>query len=276
MKKLLLGTAFISTFLFSNNDLASKKVEEFINNNSNPDVLNFKINKGVTIDKEWTAFLVSINVKNSSKPVDEIFLIDKTNNYITQTVFDISKNSNLMNTAFEKLHIPFDKNFYSENNLVYGNSKSKNKLVVFTDPFCPACINFIGNDLSKKQQTLDKNDVAVYFYSIPVVNNPLNETLIKTLILYKLNNKKAIDFDLYNEIVANRIFSNIIDKQVLLSKFNEVFETDYKLNELESKKVVDIYNNNLNIAEKIGLKATPTVFYNELLDMSRKKYIIGE
>ena len=44
----------------------------------------------------------------------------------------------------------------------------------------------------------------------------------------------------------------------------------------ESKKVVDIYNNNLNIAEKIGLKATPTVFYNELLDMSRKKYIIGE
>lgn len=47
---------------------------------------------------------------------------------------------------------------------------------------------------------------AVYFYSILVVNNPLNETLIKTLILYKLNNKKAIDFDLYNEIVANRIF----------------------------------------------------------------------
>ncbi len=276
MKKILISTALLSTFLFSNTNLANKKVEEFIKNNSNPNVIDFKIKKEVTIDNEWSAFLISINIKNAPKPIEEIFLMDKTNNYISQSVFNIDKNLNLSKIAAEKLHIPFDKSFYNDNNLIYGNSKSKNKLVVFTDPFCPACINYIGNDLSNNETILDKNDVAVYFYSIPVVSNPLNETLIKATIFYKIDKNKAIDFNLYKEIITNNIFSNITDKETLLSKFNEIFKTNYSLKDLESKKVTDIFINNLSIAEKIGLKATPTVFYNELLDIDRKKYIIGE
>ena len=40
--------------------------------------------------------------------------------------------------------------------------------------------------------------------------------------------------------------------------------------------MTDIYKNNLLIADKISLKGTPTVFYNDLFDMSKSKYLKGE
>ncbi len=275
MKKIIIGTAFLGTLLLSD-DLAAKKVEEFIQTNSNSSVEKISIKKEVKLNSEWNAYLVSINLKGIQNSIEDIFILDKDNKYITQGMFDISTNQNLRDIAFEKLQPIFEKSYYNENNLVFGNSKSKNKLVVFTDPFCPACISFIGKDLIHNEKELLKNNVAVYFYSIPVVSNKLNETLIKISILNKLKNKTSTDFKMYQEIASNNFLSDINNKEDLINKFNKVFSTKYNLKDLEIKEVTDIYKNNLLIADKISLKGTPTVFYNDLFDMSKSKYLKGE
>lgn len=276
IKKIICGVVFLITSLVASEN--ENKVVSFIKSNSNSNVESITVKKSVEVDENWKAYLIEIRVNKVEYPIEEIFISNGT--YITQGIFDIEKNQNLRDIAFSKLHPTFNQSFYKKENLVFGKENAKNKLVVFTDPFCPNCIEYINNDLFSNKNILTKKDIAIYFYSIPIVDVfGANEVLIKAIILYKLENKTTYDTDkrLYNALINNNNFTLARkDQKSALNFFNDEFKTKFSLKDLEKKEVVEIYNNNINISKELRIKGTPTVFYNNYIDITRTKFLEKE
>ena len=58
----------------------------------------------------------------------------------------------------------------------------------------------------------------------------------------------------------------------ILEVFNRKMGTDIKAADLSSKEVLQHYQNDLRIAEEVMVSGTPTMFFNDKLDRTKRLY----
>ena len=161
--------------------------------------------------------------------------------------------------------------FYKKSHLVAGDEKAKNKVVVFSDPLCPACqqslpaIINIANDTSK--------DIALYYYHFPLLSiHPAADTVSRAMIVAKQKGIKDIEAKVYAANFNKYFNAKQTDVKIVLDGFNKALKTNITQDELNKIDVIDELATDVKMGEDVMVQGTPTIFVNGVNDRERSLF----
>lgn len=218
------------------------------------------------LEDGWYSVVVSIDIEGAPKRVEEVFLTN--GKYITNRMFNIDDMRNYNAIARARCNETHDVSLYDPKNLIYGSETSAKKVVVFSDPLCPVCVEFMA-ELSER--LTGDQDMAVYYYPIPLKSlHPYSEKLVGLVEKYKKQkqNNKA-DWQLYKALNDNKALYRLAMQGKMDAVMKQVFDVDQE--ELSGIRSDDRSIHNEAAAKRLNVSATPTVYVNGELDYDRSK-----
>ncbi|WP_229860039.1 DsbA family protein [Candidatus Sulfurimonas baltica] len=269
MLKLLAITVLLSSILEAGS--ASEKVEDFLKNNfsNNPSLesVNVRVINEVIVKQreEWTAYFVELDavVKKDKRKVTQKMVWFSDGNVITKELYDIESSSNVG----DLVSLPFKDEYYSKENLIYGDSNAKHKVVIFSDPLCPFCRSYVPEAINYMKKYPKK--FAIYYYHFPLPSlHPAAVELVKAAVALELKGEKNVLLSLYKVEVDPREKS--VD--VILEKFNKTMNSNINKSDLLSKKVSQHIEHDLKVADLVMVRGTPTIFFDGDMDRTKNKY----
>jgi len=268
MLKLLAITLLSSTLTLAS---SNKKIEDFLYSNfkSNPNIKSIKVHVSSSTKiqdmPKWYAYIVDVDATLKGKKVVKQKMIWFSNGLvITPDLIDLKTQRSYKDNVSPK----FQARHYKKENLIYGSASAKHKVVIFSDPLCPFCRNYVP----KAIQTMKKqpNKFAIYYYHFPLPSlHPAAVELTKAAIAAELQGKKNVVLNLYKVEVDGR--ERNVSK--ILKAFNKVMGTKITKQDLDDPRVVKHYNQDQSIADDVMVQGTPTVFFDGIKDKSKKKYL---
>lgn len=179
-----------------------------------------------------------------------------------------------MNTgkSFKKLLMPkVTKAYYKKDHLIAGNENAKNKVVVFSDPLCPACQQALPAiiDVANDKTT----DIALYYYHFPLLSiHPAADALSKAMIVAKRKGIKDIEDKIYATDFSKYFNAKETDSKIILDGFNNVFKTNITLAELNNADIEHEISTDVKMGEDVMVQGTPTIFVNGINDRDRSLF----
>ncbi|WP_229855229.1 thioredoxin domain-containing protein [Candidatus Sulfurimonas marisnigri] len=269
MLKLLAITVLLSSVLEAAS--SSEKVEDFLKKNfaNNPSIesVNVKVRNEVTVKekKNWTAYFVELEavVKKDKRKVSQKMVWFSDGDVITKELYDIKSSSNIG----DLVSLPFKDEYYSKENLIYGNSNAKHKVVIFSDPLCPFCRNYVPEAINYMKKYPKK--FAIYYYHFPLPSlHPAAVELVKAAVALELKGRKNVVLNLYKVEVNAREKS--IDN--ILKAFNKTMGSNIKAHDLATSEVKKHIEHDLKVADLVMVRGTPTIFFDGDMDRTKNKY----
>lgn len=271
MLKLLATTLLLSSTLFASSQ--NKSVEKFLEESfkSNPNIISLKVNvvDKVAIEelKGWDAVIVKIDATVKAQPENKVVkqkMIWFTNGtIITKELTDINTGSDLKDLVAPS----FKDEYYKKENLIYGNADAKHKVVIFSDPLCPFCRDFVPKAIEEMKKEPSK--FAIYYFHFPLVSlHPAALELSLAAIAAELKGNKDVVLNLYKVEIDPK--ERDINK--ILAAFNKEMKTDIKESDLKSTAVMNQFTHDAEMAEEMMVQGTPTLFFDGKMDKTKKKY----
>ncbi|MGA1932865.1 DsbA family protein [Arcobacter sp. YIC-464] len=274
MKKLLKALSFVSlstTLLFAN--INDEKIIEFENNrisqNPNVEVLNVDISfKKQMPLKDWYGYILNVQAevqasKDSTKVVNVKDILFTNGEYVSLDLIDLKTGKSLKSEVSPKL----TSNYYNKEKLIAGNHNAKDKIVIFSDPLCPFCMDYVPDVI----EYVNKNskNISLYYYHFPLLRiHPAAGPLSKIMEIAKHKNIKDLELKVYSIDWDKYFNSKSIDEKKILESFNKEFKTNITLEEL---KKVDIQSD-IKMGDDVMVQGTPTIFINGQKDNTKLKY----
>ncbi len=270
MLKLLATTLLLSSALVANQN---KKVEEFLKDSfsNNPAIikLDVKIVENIALPnmKGWEALIISIKgtVKAKPKPRDikQKMIWFSNGELITKELTDLNTGESLKDLFKPTLKAKH----YKKENLIYGNVNAKHRVAIFSDPLCPFCRTYVPDAIEEMKK--EPNKFAIYYYHFPLpAIHPAAVELSKAAIAAELKGEKNVVLNLY------KVEVNAKEKDVnkILKAFNKTMKTNITVADLASPAVMKHYMYDQTVAEDVMVNGTPTMFFDDKVDKSKRKY----
>lgn len=266
--KLLSLSILLSASLFANDDA----VLEFEKNriSQNPNV---KIN-GIKIDTKkelplagWNGYIIDVTANVQGKDINAKDIVFSDGKYISLDLIDMKSGKSLKDLVTPTL----SEKYYDKAKLIAGNHNSKDKVVIFSDPLCPFCIDYVPDVI--KYVTKNSDKIALYYYNFPLTAlHPAATPLSKIIEVAKHKGIKDVELRVYQTDWEKHFTVKTTDENKILEAFNKEFKTDIKLEEINSKQVVDNLQKDITMGEEAMVQGTPTIFVNGIKDSSKQKY----
>ncbi len=261
--------------LFGAGVTTKQKIENFLKTSIKPNpnikVLGYKIAKVVDLKDEipgWKAYILTIDIellKQNNRVITIKDALFSNGKYISRAFVDLKTKKKLKDELLKKFSPDAPMSYYDKEHLLYGSGDAKYKVLVFSDPQCPFCMDFVP-DLMKFVKKHPK-DFALYYYHMPLSIHPGSDTIVKAEIYLEQNGNKDISLKAYEKMleVENK------DPKKVLEYFNKKLNTNVTLENIKDKKVEKRFSEDLYKANKILVNGTPTVYLNGKLDYGRSK-----
>ena len=270
MLKLLAITLLLSSFL--NASTTSQKIEKFLDNEfgDNPRITKLDVKvievKPLKDLKGWDAYIVALEVVLKDKPketIKERMIWFSNGQVITEKLNELS-NSESYN---EMVKPDFQASYYTKENLIYGNENAKHKIVIFSDPLCPFCTDFAPPAMEYMKKY--PKTFAVYYYHYPILNiHPASATIIRAAVVAERKGVKNVAVNMYKTKVDPR--EKDIEK--ILREFNKVVGSNVTQQEIMSASVNAHILHDQEVARKVFVSGTPTIYVDGKIDKTRKLY----
>jgi protein-disulfide isomerase len=141
-----------------------------------------------------------------------------------------------------------------ENTPYIGNKNSQNILIEFSDYMCGYCKMF--SKITKEIHEQNK-DILIIFKETPILGENSKEAAKFAIAVNRLNSKKYMDFH------SKLMEGNIRSKEELMATVKSIGMDEKSVDaEAQSAAVEKIIADNLELAQKIGLRGTPTFIFN--------------
>jgi hypothetical protein len=266
----LLATTLLSTSLI-HASATNKQIEDFLSknfgNNPNIEKVNVSVNSKTKIKQmpDWDAFIVDVDAKlKNGKDVTQKMIWFSNGITITSDLIDLKTARPLKESVSPK----FEAKHYKDENLIYGDKNSKHKVVIFSDPLCPFCRQYVPKAIEHMKK--DPKNFAIYYYHFPLESlHPAAVELTKAAIVAEMQGKKDVVLKLYDVKVGGR--ERNVEK--ILKEFNKIMGTKVTKKDLEDPKVLKHFNQDRSIANDVMVNGTPTVFFDGEKDRSKQKYL---
>ncbi len=282
MSKLLILTILSSSLIFAKTELKNEKVEEVgkieksltdyvkkaISVNKDFTLKDIRVRQSKDIEKlsGWKIYFLDIDLEIKSQDNKLLTVHDKifTNGvFISRDFIDIATKKSLK----DRIVPDMDDSFYRKDRLIYGNENAKDKIVIFSDPICPFCQNYMPEIL--KAVKANPKKIALYYYHFPLtMMHPEAPTVIKAAMALEKKGVKDAILKLYEQ--KFKIESK--DEKVILDEFNKKMGSKLTLEEINTQEILKHYSQDLELAGKMMIGGTPTVYLNGKKDFSRTKY----
>ncbi len=276
MSKLLTIWISSAVLIFAAGNLTTKqKIEKFLTTsikpNKNIKVLGFKVAKVVDISKEipgWKAYVITIELellKQNNRVITIKDALFSNGKYITRQFVNLSNKKKVKDEVLQDFYPDADNSYYNKEHLLYGSSDAKYRLLVFSDPQCPFCMDFVPDlmEFVKKHP----NTFALYYYHLPLVIHPGSDTIVKALIAADKKGNTGLEEKVYKVNLDTKKH----DPKTVLDKFNKELKTDITLDDIKQKDVLKRYSDDLYKSNKLMINGTPTIYINGKYDKGREK-----
>lgn len=249
---------------------STQEVKNFVTKTINPSVkiTAFKLTETRKVKDlpgwEKVTFLAKAGVldKNGKMGVqsESSGVIFTNGRFVTYDFYDTKEGA----TLSEILAKGPDASFYTKETLVAGNMNAENKVVIFSDPKCPFCKEFVPDAIKAANDKPEK--MAIFLYHMPLVSiHPESKFIIKAMIAAQLKGKKVVQSVYTSEF-------NGKTEALVLKDFEK--HTGIKLTsaEINSKAVLAHYNDGVNKSVALSVSGTPAVYVNGKPDPQRKVF----
>lgn len=265
----------LGTLLFSSSILANSiddKVIDFekkrFSQNKNIKIKSVSINmKKEMPQKGWYGYIIDLNATIAGNEIRAKDIVFASKDLITPELFDINSSKSLKDLLTPKL----TKEYYDKSKLIAGNHNAKDKIVIFSDPLCPFCMDYVPDIIEFVNK--NSNDIALYYYHYPILRaHPAASVLIKLMNVAKEKNIKDIELKVYNADWDEYFSSKEKSAKKILEAFNKELNTSIELKDINNKKANDEIKKDIQMAEDVMVSGTPTIFINGEIDKTKIKY----
>ena len=269
ISKLLSTTLLLSVSLYANNDNSVIEFEKSrVSQNPNVTIKEVSINTKKEIPLPgWNGYILDVKVNVQGKDVNAKDILFSDGKYISLDLIDSTTGKSLKDLVTPNLT---DK-YHDKTKLIAGNADAKDKIVIFSDPLCPFCIDYVPEVIKHVQKNSDS--IALYYYHFPLSTiHPAATVLVKLIDIAKHKGIKDVELKTY-QIDWEKYFDvKSTDEKVILDAFNKEFKTDIKSEELAKAEIGKSIDSDISMGEEVMVQGTPTIFVNKVKDSTRLKY----
>lgn len=273
MSRLLIIWISSIAILFAGGVSTKDKVQKFLKSsirpNKNIKVLGFHIAKVVDLKDipGWKAYILTIDIellKQNNRVITIKDVIFSNGKYLSRAFVDIDTKKKLKDKLLKSFSPNAPLSYYDDEHLLYGNKNAKYKILVFSDPQCPFCQDFVPDvmEFVKKHP----KDFALYYYHMPLSIHPGSDTIVKAEIAAEKKGYKDIGLKVYKA----QLDIDKKDPKEVLKIFNKKMKTNITLDDIKDKDVLKRFSDDLYKANKILVSGTPSVYLNGKYDAGRE------
>lgn len=217
--------------------------------------------------KGWDSVIVHLKAHikqgKQERDIEQQMIYFVHGDFITKEFNNVKTGRALSSSVAPK----FKAEYYTKANLAFGNSDAKHKVAIFSDPLCPFCRKFVPDAIEYMKQY--PNDFAVYYYHFPLpALHPAAITLTKAAIAAEHKGLKGKLLDLYKVEINPRE----TDEKKILAAFNKTLGTSITVADINTAAVEKQSSHDKNIAMKVMVQGTPTIFFDGEKDASKTRY----
>lgn len=270
MLKLLTLTLLLGSLVYGQS--TSEKIEEFLSEqfSENPRLnsVDVKVSDVVPLKdlKGWSAYILDVSATLKEKPKQKIkqkMLWFSNGEIITKELTKMSTGESLT----DLVKPDFKAEYYSKANLIYGDANAKHKIAIFSDPLCPFCRGFVPGAI--KEMKADPKKFAIYYYHFPLERlHPAAVTLVKAAVAAEQKGIKDVALKLYN-VEINAKETNV---EKILVAFNKAVGSKITSADLVNPAVIKQLQFDQNVARSLMVGGTPTLYLDDKVDQTKKKY----
>ena len=254
---LALGT-LLATSLFANDNLVIEYEKKRVSQNPNIKIKDIKINtkKELSI-AGWTGYILDINASVQGKDIQAKDFLFTNGTHIAPELIDIKTMQSMKDVIVPNLT---DK-YYKKDNLIAGNEKAKNKVVLFSDPLCPFCMDYIPTVIAEVNK--NKENIALYYYAFPLTQiHPASLPLSKLIDIAHSKGVVDVITKAYTIDWSKHFDEKSTDEAKILEAFNKELGTDIKIEELNKKELNAKIEKDVAMADDVLVSGTPTIYVN--------------
>ena len=268
--KVLTLAVLLTTSLFASvsDDNVLKFEKKRISQNPNVKLEKLSINTKKELPvKGWYGYIIDVEAKVENKIVNAKDIVFSDGRYISLDLIDSKNGKSLKDLVTPSL----TSKYYDKTKLIAGNHNAKDKIVIFSDPLCPFCMDYVPEVINHVNK--NKDSIALYYYHFPLLRlHPAAGPLSKLMELGKEKGIKDIELKVYKADWDEYFGSKESDNKKIIAGFNKEFNTSFKEDDIATIEILDLIENDMKMGEDVMVQGTPTIFVNGEKDTMRTKY----
>ena len=266
--KILSLSVILSASLFANDSTVVDFEKKRVAQNPNVKVKDVKVNTKKDLPLAgWNGYILDVEAIIQEKSLKVKDILFSNGDYIALDLIDAKTGKSLKDLVTPNL----TSNYYDKTKLIAGNHNAKDKIVVFSDPLCPFCMEYIPEVINYVNKNSDS--IALYYYAFPLVQiHPASEALSKIIEVAKNKGVKDIELKAYKTDWETYFSPKENDEKKILEAFNKELKTNIKLEEIASKDINEKLSKDMSMGEEVMVTGTPTIFVNSVKDTTRELY----
>ncbi|WP_152632654.1 DsbA family protein [Aliarcobacter butzleri] len=266
--KILSLSVILSASLFANDNTVVDFEKKRVAQNPNVKVKDVKVNTKKDLPLTgWNGYILDVEAIVQEKSLKVKDILFSNGDYIALDLIDAKTGKSLKDLVTPNL----TSNYYDKTKLIAGNHNAKDKIVVFSDPLCPFCMEYIPEVINYVNKNSDS--IALYYYAFPLVQiHPASEALSKVIEVAKNKGVKDIELKAYKTDWETYFSPKENDEKKILEAFNKELKTNIKLEEIASKDINEKLSKDMSMGEEVMVTGTPTIFVNGVKDTTRELY----
>ena len=266
--KILSISILIASSLYASNDESIVDFEKKrISQNPNVEVKSIKINTKKELPLNgWYGYILDVEANVQGKSINAKDILFSDGKYISLELIDSETGKSLKDLVTPNL----TDNFHDKSKLIAGNHNAKDKIVIFSDPLCPFCKDYVPDVI--KYVNKNKDSIALYYYNFPLSIHPAATPLSKLIEVAKHKGVKDVELRAY-EIDWEPYFDvKTTDEKKILEAFNKEFKINIKVEEISTNEIEALIEKDITMGEEVMVAGTPTIFVNKVKDSTKLKY----
>lgn len=266
--KILSLSVILSASLFANDSTVVDFEKKRVAQNPNVKVKDVKVNTKKDLPLAgWNGYILDVEAIVQEKSLKVKDILFSNGDYFALDLIDAKTGKSLKDLVTPNL----TSNYYDKTKLIAGNHNAKDKIVVFSDPLCPFCMEYIPEVINYVNKNSDS--IALYYYAFPLVQiHPASEALSKIIEVAKNKGVKDIELKAYKTDWETYFSPKENDEKKILEAFNKELKTNIKLEEIASKDINEKLSKDMSMGEEVMVTGTPTIFVNGVKDTTRELY----
>ena len=269
MSKLLTSTLIASIALNAGSVPDNKTLVKYVKRNvvKNPQV---KV-KGITVLETkthkdlpgWTVILATMNLNYQKKDINAPEMMFVKDGLITSHLINQKTGNDYRNEI--KPTVP--KSMYNKEHLLFGNKDAKHKVLIFSDPQCPFCMEIVPEIFRAAKANPTK--LAVYYYHLPLLKlHPVADVLTRVMHVAQHEGKN----DMVEKLYSLKINARETDVKKILAAVKKHANYTVTPAQIDAKSVKAAIKADKDAAGKMMVAGTPTIYIDGEWDKMRDGY----
>jgi len=211
----------------------------------------------------WEAYLTNMKLQHKGKDVSAPQIVFVNGSLVSPKLIDVKRGMDYGKELKPKVSA----SLYNDTHLLFGNKDAKHKVIIFSDPQCPFCMEVVPEIM--RAAKAHPETFALYYYHLPLMRiHPVSGILVRVMHVAQEKGQNDAVEKLYSLKIDPRE-TNVGKVLAAVKKHSGFVVTEA---EIDTKSVKDAIKADETAAARMMVSGTPTIFVDGEWDKRRDRY----